>query len=104
SLVFFLVPGLDVAVSRWAGGPDFRFPARSDPSLVALRDAGMLVTRIVIIALVLIGVLKLVGHRFGALLSTIEYLFLLATLAIGPGLLVNVLLKGYWGRPRPVQT
>ncbi|MBP0651397.1 hypothetical protein J8J40_30495, partial [Mycobacterium tuberculosis] len=68
---------LAVAVSRWAGGPDFRFPARSDPSLVALRDAGMLVTRIVIIALVLIGVLKLVGHRFGALLSTIEYLFLL---------------------------
>ena len=29
-------------------------------------------------------------------------LFLVATMALGPGLLVNVGLKDYWGRPRPI--
>ena len=31
-------------------------------------------------------------------------LFGISSIAIGPGLLVNVLFKGYWGRPRPSQT
>lgn len=104
SLVFYLLPGLDLAVSRWAGGADLTFPARYDPALVVVRDAGMLMTRLVIIALVAIGIAKLVGHRLGRVVATMEYLFLLATLTIGPGLLVNGLLKSYWGRPRPVQT
>jgi lipid A 4'-phosphatase len=30
-------------------------------------------------------------------------LFLVSTLALGPGLLVNVVLKDHWHRPRPVQ-
>jgi len=35
----------------------------------------------------------------------IRYSFFgLTSMIIGPGLLVNVLLKGYWGRPRPSQT
>ena len=29
-------------------------------------------------------------------------LFLLSTLALGPGLLVNLILKDHWGRPRPM--
>jgi lipid A 4'-phosphatase len=29
-------------------------------------------------------------------------IFLMATMALGPGLLVNVLLKDHWGRPRPI--
>src|SRR6516162_3598498 len=29
-------------------------------------------------------------------------LFLIATLALGPGLLTNVILKDHWGRPRPI--
>lgn len=30
-------------------------------------------------------------------------IFLILSLAIGPGLLVNLTLKNYWGRPRPVE-
>jgi membrane-associated PAP2 superfamily phosphatase len=29
-------------------------------------------------------------------------LFLIATLALGPGVLTNVILKDHWGRPRPI--
>ena len=31
-------------------------------------------------------------------------IFLIATIAIGPGLIVNLGLKDHWGRPRPYQT
>jgi membrane-associated PAP2 superfamily phosphatase len=34
----------------------------------------------------------------------VHALFLLLTLALGPGLLVNVAFKDHWGRPRPRQT
>ena len=30
-------------------------------------------------------------------------IFLLSTLIIGPGLIVNAILKDHWGRPRPIQ-
>ena len=33
--------------------------------------------------------------------DTLAVIFLALTYALGPGLLVNVLLKGYWGRARP---
>lgn len=33
-----------------------------------------------------------------------QIIYLLLSLIIGPGLIVNVLLKDNWGRPRPVQT
>ncbi|MDB5318280.1 MAG: Membrane-associated enzyme (Acid phosphatase) superfamily [Rhodospirillales bacterium] len=33
-----------------------------------------------------------------------RFLFLVLSMALGPGLLVNVILKDHWHRPRPVQT
>jgi membrane-associated phospholipid phosphatase len=36
------------------------------------------------------------------LISGRATVFLIATLALAPGLLVNVLLKDHWGRPRPI--
>lgn len=103
SLVFLAVPGIDIAVSRWAGGAD-GFAARHDLALQAVRAAGLAATRLAVVALVLLGIAKLVGHRLGRLVGTMDYLFLATTLAVGPGLLVNRLLKEFWGRPRPLQT
>ena len=36
------------------------------------------------------------------LLSGRAVLFLVTTLALGPGLVTNVILKDHWGRPRPI--
>ena len=47
-------------------------------------------------------IIKLILPRRKLLISGRAILFLMATLALGPGLLVNVLLKDHWGRPRPV--
>jgi membrane-associated phospholipid phosphatase len=48
------------------------------------------------------------GNRLGARLrwapSGRAMIFLIATMIIGPGLIVNVGLKDHWHRPRPIQT
>jgi membrane-associated PAP2 superfamily phosphatase len=46
--------------------------------------------------------IKLVMPRAKPWLSVRAAIFLIATLALAPGLLVNVLLKNHWDRPRPV--
>jgi membrane-associated phospholipid phosphatase len=37
-----------------------------------------------------------------SLVAPRDTLFILSTLAIGPGLIVNLIFKNHWGRPRPV--
>jgi membrane-associated PAP2 superfamily phosphatase len=44
----------------------------------------------------------LILPRMRLLLPGRAILFLVATMALGPGLLVNVALKDHWGRPRPI--
>ena len=45
--------------------------------------------------------IKLVLPRRRMLIPARAALFLIATLALGPGLVTNVILKDNWGRPRP---
>ena len=45
---------------------------------------------------------KLILPRRKLLISGRAILFLTATLALGPGLFVNVVLKDHWGRSRPI--
>ena len=46
--------------------------------------------------------LKLIWPHRPMLIEARAALFLIATLALGPGLLTNVILKDHWGRPRPI--
>jgi membrane-associated PAP2 superfamily phosphatase len=78
------------------------FAWRFNPSLMLARDVGIWVGTALIAPPVAALVLKLVYPRRKLLVSGRAILFLLTTMALGPGLLVNVALKDYWGRPRPV--
>ena len=97
------VPGVDLAVAGLFRGDHGGFPAAQVPILVDLRLAGMAVTRIAVVTLVLglLGKLLLPLLMRGVPIRVL--LFLATSLTLGPGLLVNVLLKEYWGRPRPWQ-
>mgnify|MGYP003338421568 CR=1 FL=1 len=69
-----------------------------------LRNAGMAVTRWATL-LVVAGLLaKLLLPYLARAVPTRRLLFLAASLAIGPGLLVNAFFKETWGRPRPSET
>ncbi len=51
------------------------------------------------------GILFLLSYRIPKLVPyRRSALFLSLVCVVGPGLITNVLFKGFWGRPRPVQT
>lgn len=99
--VFLAFPGLDIAASRLFHDPDSGFVLAQDPFLQRLRELGPFLVKL-IAGLCLAVVLWpfVVGPLPGRLSLRIPT-FLLSTLALGPGLLVNVILKDNWGRPRP---
>ncbi|MCW5693597.1 MAG: phosphatase PAP2 family protein [Pseudolabrys sp.] len=104
-LVFGIFPELDLTISRpfydyMIGSNHFGW--RIYPPLMIARDAGLWVGTLIIIPVLLALLYKLVFPRRRSLLSGRAVLFLTATMALGPGLLVNVALKDYWHRPRPI--
>lgn len=103
SAVFLAFPGLDQAVTRLFHGPD-GFPAASHPALLALRLAGRVVTRLAILAIAILWLAKIFVPERVAAVEMRSILFLTATLALGPGLTVNLILKEFWHRPRPQDT
>jgi membrane-associated PAP2 superfamily phosphatase len=100
---FALYPDLDLAIARLFYDPAKQdFPLRFHPTLVWLRDESMwVVTALVAPAAVALAV-KLVLPFTRMLMSGRAVLFLIATLILGPGLLVNVTMKDYWPRSRPI--
>src|SRR5664279_5168437 len=78
------------------------FALRIYPPLMLARDIGLWVGTVLILPAVLALVIKLILPKRKLLISGRAIVLLIATLALGPGLLVNVVLKDHWGRPRPI--
>jgi lipid A 4'-phosphatase len=103
-VVFGIYPQLDIAISR-----PFYDPARNVfpiiYSLVArhLRDIFNYTTAILVAPAVIAIVLKLILPRRRMLIPGRAAIFLVATIALAPGLMANVILKENWNRPRPVE-
>jgi membrane-associated PAP2 superfamily phosphatase len=101
SMVFWFAPEIDLIVSGWFFSPGDGFVSSSDSNLQWLRRSS---------PWALAGVILMIFGRtlWDALHGGLTWsrvrtpVWLLAGLALGPGLIVNGLLKAYWGRPRPV--
>jgi membrane-associated PAP2 superfamily phosphatase len=104
-LTFGLFPDLDLRISRIfyehvVGGNAFGW--RIYRPLMLARDAGLWVGTLLIAPFLVALAIKLLLPRRKMMASGRAILFLTATLALGPGLLVNVALKDHWHRPRPI--
>ncbi len=102
-LLFGLYPRLDIAISALFYDRQANlFIVNAQPWVMDARDAARwLITLIVAPAgLALIG--KLIMPKRRMLMSARAALFLALTLALGPGILTNVILKDHWGRARPI--
>jgi lipid A 4'-phosphatase len=104
-VAFGLYPELDLMLSApfnamVLGGNNFA--PHIYPPLMHARDIGLWVGTVLIAPAVAALLLKLILPRRKLLLSGRAILFLMATMALGPGLLVNVGLKDHWSRPRPI--
>jgi len=103
-LVFGIRPDLDLAVSALFFDPTLKtFPLRTTASVQIIRSVAEWLLLLLIAPAVITMVVKVFWLRWWAPLSGRAALFLIATLALAPGLLVNGVLKTYWPRPRPVQ-
>lgn len=104
-LLFGFYPDLDLRVARYFFGftdGSNNFSWRIYPPLMIARDAGLWVGTLIIVPAVAALIWKLILPRRKLLISGRAILFLTATLALGPGLFVNVILKDHWSRSRPI--
>ena len=98
SAVFFIFPGLDLATSRLFYGPAVGFALASNQALRILRGIGVDLTWLYcLLAIALLAV----GLAVRKPLLWRKGLFLAGVMVIGPGLLINAVLKNHWGRARP---
>ena len=105
-LLFGFFPQLDLAVSHYfyeyidAGHNVFAW--RINHSAMIARDTGLWIGALLIMPAIGALALKLILPRRKLLISGRAIVFLIVTLGLGPGLLVNGVLKEHWGRPRPI--
>lgn len=102
SAYFLAAPHVDLAVSAAFHEAGAGFPLSQDPVLKALRKSSTWVMGLALLAVIGVLVRQALRGRPFTSREARKGWFLLAGLAIGPGLLVNGTLKALWGRPRPV--
>lgn len=101
-VVFGLWPQLDIAISRlFFNEPHRVFPIQYSMVARHLRDAFMYVIALIAAPAFIALALKLILPRRRMPIAARAALFLVATLALAPGLMANVILKDNWSRPRP---
>lgn len=102
--VFFLAfPHVDTAVSALFYDAGEGFAARHNGFLRRLRELGPFLVRLIAYAAAAALLARMLLPSLRRLIDPRAPLFLLSTLALGPGLLVNAILKDHWGRARPRQ-
>ncbi len=98
-ILFGFYPELDLRVTGFL----FKYNSYHMRALLnPVRDVAMWIIAALVAPAAIALLLKLILPRRKLLVSARAILFLTMTLALGPGALVNLVLKEYWGRPRPV--
>ena len=102
-LLFGLYPDLDLMLSA-----PFYDPVRKDfalrwlPAMIFMRDAAMWIVAALVAPAFIALAVKIVVPRRRMLIAGRAIVFLVATLALAPGLVTNVVLKDNWPRSRPI--
>lgn len=101
ALLFLLAPGADL----WFSGLFFRegpgFYLRDATWVRVLYDMVHPLAVVLVLGLLVVLIYNLWRRRAVGLFDVRAVLFMLAVLAVGPGLVVNVVFKDHWGRARP---
>jgi lipid A 4'-phosphatase len=102
--LFWFVPGIDLFVSRLFYDPQHGFWLAASPPIRLVNASIRWITwAILLVALGGAVWLRLVRRPLWRL-DRNALIFVVAALAIGPGILGNTVLKEHWGRARPYQT
>lgn len=102
SALFYLVPQIDRAFAGLFYVPGKGFPAAQIGLLQDFRTFASNVSLFLPLLVLVCLILKLSFPAKTSLLPPRMALFFIPLFLLGPGLLVNGILKPYWGRPRPI--
>ncbi len=104
--IFYSAPSIDLWVSHWFYWQDGGFQLARTKPVVFMRAFGMWVTGATIAGL---AALALWWHvqpeamkRWPSARPQLDWWFITIGMALGPGLLTNLIFKPVWGRARPV--
>ncbi len=101
-LVFGIWPQLDLKFSAlFYDAAHQDWPWAHASTVLALRSFNEFITRAIVAVAVIALIFAAAGGRTFAFIPPRVALFLLAALALGPGLIANGLFKAHWSRPRP---
>jgi lipid A 4'-phosphatase len=101
-LILGIFPNIDLALSRRFFDPAAKafLLARGETALAVRETLVYVITAIAALAFIALAI-KVAFPRRPMLMPGRAVVFLIATLALAPGLVTNVILKDNWGRPRP---
>jgi len=98
----FIGPSIDLAIAGLFYDPATRrFLAVNNPYLIPLREHGSIAVT-TCVGIVILALLRMLPWRLPGVLPR-NAIALTLSLIIGPGILVNGILKPYSGRPRPIE-
>ncbi len=101
--LFAVYPRLDLAISALFYDPaNDLFVANAQPWVMDARAAARWICGLLFAPACLAILGKLILPRRRMLIGARAALLLLLTMALGPGILTNVVLKDHWGRARPI--
>lgn len=101
-LVFAIAPGIDLAVARFFHRlAVYDTMPRLFQAIRVLRTLEPAVTTLAVAPAAAVILVKLFWPKRTTIMPARAALFLIVSLVLGPGLLVNTVLKDHWARPRP---
>lgn len=101
AILFLAIPEIDLIVSGWFYNSDTNSFMGTSWLFLTLREIINFSFNLIVIALLVLWAIALVRGPVRCVVPAWYFAFPLATILIGPGLIVNTVLKGNWGRARP---
>ncbi len=102
-VLFGAYPRFDLRISAFFFDPHSHlFKVSDQPWVILARNAARWLVALIVAPAVLAIVGKLIIPERRALIGGRAALLMLVTLALGPGVLTNLVLKDHWGRARPL--
>ncbi len=97
-------PDIDTQLSAEFYRAGVGFPLAQDTHLLALRWLGRAIPAAIAFILAALVVWRLARRQTFLTISDRALAFVACSFALGPGLIVNAILKSHWGRARPLAT
>jgi lipid A 4'-phosphatase len=102
-LVFAIYPRLDIAISAVFYDRQINlFKVNAQPWVNFTRDAARWIITLIFAPAIIAVIGKVIMPKWRMLIGGRAALLLILTMALGPGVLTNLILKEHWGRARPI--